>query len=90
MKKIEILGLIAYELSSACALVFGQTAAAIPVAIIRGYEYEINETANVANSLIPKASPADMAKAIKASMRATSYTRGLKKRILLRIASWFV
>jgi coenzyme F420-0:L-glutamate ligase/coenzyme F420-1:gamma-L-glutamate ligase len=45
--------LTAHELCSASALVFGQTDAGIPVAIIRGCEYQINETANIANTILP-------------------------------------
>jgi coenzyme F420-0:L-glutamate ligase/coenzyme F420-1:gamma-L-glutamate ligase len=79
--------LIAYELTAASALVFGQVNAGIPAAVIRGYEYEINETANITNSIQQHSS--DAHKAIKATMRATSYAWGLKG-YLLRIASWFV
>jgi len=82
--------LTAHELTAASALVFGQTKAGIPVAIIRGCEYEINETENISNTLVPQAGNTDIAKAIKAAIRATSYAKGLKQRLLLRIASWFV
>jgi len=81
---------VAYELTAASALVFGQTGAGIPAAIIRGCEYEFNETANIANTLLPSAEKAGIAEAIKATMQATSYARALKERLLLRIASWFV
>jgi coenzyme F420-0:L-glutamate ligase/coenzyme F420-1:gamma-L-glutamate ligase len=82
--------LVAYELTSAAALLFGQTGAGIPVVVIRGCEYEINETENVSNTLLPRAGDADLGKAVKATMRATSYARGLKERLLLQIASWFM
>jgi coenzyme F420-0:L-glutamate ligase/coenzyme F420-1:gamma-L-glutamate ligase len=82
--------LVAYELCSASAILFGQTGAGIPVAIIRGCEYEINETENISNAILPKVGAADAAGAVKATMRATAYAQGLKKRLLLRIASWFV
>lgn len=39
---------------------------------------------------IPKTSGTDVAKAIEATMRATAYAQGLKERLLLRIASWFI
>ena len=81
---------VAYELTSASALLFGQTGAGIPVVIIRGYEYEINETENISNTIFPKKDNTSTFKAIKATMRATAYTRGLKTRLLLRVASWFV
>ena len=82
--------LTAYELTGASALLFGQIAAGIPAVVIRGYEYEINETANISNTLVPKPGDTDIAKAIKATLQATSYASGLKTRLLLRIASWFV
>lgn len=82
--------LTAYELTSASTLLFGQTAGGIPVAVIRGCEYEINETENISNTLWPKSNGAGIVKAIKATMRATAYTRGLKEHLLLKIASWFV
>lgn len=82
--------LVAYELTSASALLFGQTGAGIPVVIIRGCEYEINETENVLNTLLPRADNTEFRKVLKATMRATSYARGLKGRLLLQIASWFM
>ena len=82
--------LVAYELTAASTLMFGQTAAGIPVTIIRGFEYEISETENISNTCVPQTSGADVAKAIKATLRATAYAQGLKTRLLLKIASWFV
>ena len=82
--------LVAFELTSASAIVFGQTGASIPVAVIRGCEYEINETENISNTLCPVPGYTGMAKAIKATMRATAYAGGLKHRLLLQIASWFI
>ncbi len=82
--------LTAHELTAASAIVFEQTEAGIPVAVIRGCEYEFNETANIANTLLQQTNNAGVTKAIKATMRATACARGLKERLLLRIASWFV
>jgi coenzyme F420-0:L-glutamate ligase/coenzyme F420-1:gamma-L-glutamate ligase len=82
--------LVAYELTAAATLVFGQTVAGIPVVIIRGYEYEINETENISNTILPRTNDGDAAKAIKAILRASSYAYGLKTRLVLRIVSWFV
>ena len=82
--------LTAHELTAASTLVFGQTGAGIPVAIIRGYEYEINETENIANTCLPQASDTDTAEALKATLRATAFAQGLKTRLLLKIASWFI
>lgn len=81
--------LVAYELTAASALVFGQINAGIPAAVIRGYEYEISETANIANRIWSHSVDGNTRKAIKATMRATSYAWGLKG-YLLRIASWVV
>lgn len=82
--------LTAYELTAASALVFGQTSAAIPVAVIRGCEFDFNETATVANTLVSQTKNADAVQAIKATMRATACARALKQRLLLRIVSWFI
>jgi coenzyme F420-0:L-glutamate ligase/coenzyme F420-1:gamma-L-glutamate ligase len=82
--------LTAHELTAASALVFGQVNTGIPVAVIRGCEYEINETENISNTILPMASKAGTVKAVKAIMRATAYACGLKMRLLLRIASWFI
>lgn len=81
--------LTAHELCAASALVFGQTGAGIPLAIIRGYEFEINETANVANTMLAGASEG-VGPALKQILLATSYAKPFFKRILLQIASWFV
>lgn len=82
--------LIAHELTSASALLFGQTGAGIPVVVIRGCEYEISETENISNTLLPSASGNGIAEAIKAILRATACARGLKQCLLLKISSWFV
>lgn len=82
--------LTAYELTAASTLVFGQTAGGIPVAVIRGCEYERSETANILNTLWSWTSDDGVKKAIKDTLRATSYAKGLKTRLLLQIASWFV
>ncbi|MGD0078708.1 MAG: hypothetical protein ABSB91_08820, partial [Sedimentisphaerales bacterium] len=82
--------LTAHELCAASALVFGQTGAGIPVAVIRGYDYQINEEANVANTMLAGASGAALQNLIKQTLIATSYTKPLFKRLLLRLASWFV
>jgi coenzyme F420-0:L-glutamate ligase/coenzyme F420-1:gamma-L-glutamate ligase len=82
--------LTANELCAASALVFGQTGAGVPVAVIRGYEFEINETANVANTMLTPPSDKGVQSLIKQTLIATSYTRPLLKRLLLKIASRFV
>ncbi|MGA2322673.1 MAG: coenzyme F420-0:L-glutamate ligase [Sedimentisphaerales bacterium] len=81
--------LIGHELCSASALVFGQTGAGIPVAIIRGYEYKINESANVGNTMLHGFSEgANLA--IKQTLIATSWAKPFFKRLLMRIAARFV
>ena len=82
--------LIAYELTSASALLFGQVGAGIPVVIIRNYEYEINETDNISNTILPRVEGNDITGAIKATVRATACAHGLKTRLLLKIASWLI
>jgi coenzyme F420-0:L-glutamate ligase/coenzyme F420-1:gamma-L-glutamate ligase len=82
--------LVANELTSAAALLFGQTGAGIPVVIIRGCEYEPADTENIANTILPILTGTGATKAIKAALRATAHARPLKQRLLLRIASWFV
>ena len=82
--------LTAHEMCSASALVFGQTGAGIPVSIIRGYEYEINETANVANTMLLGNAGDGAGQAIKETIKATSYTKPALKRLLMQIASRFM
>ncbi|MGA2093442.1 MAG: coenzyme F420-0:L-glutamate ligase [Sedimentisphaerales bacterium] len=72
------------------ALVFGQTGAGIPTAVIRGYDYQINEEANVANTMLAGASGAGLQNLIKKTLIATSWTKSPFKRFLFRLASWFV
>jgi coenzyme F420-0:L-glutamate ligase/coenzyme F420-1:gamma-L-glutamate ligase len=82
--------LTAHELCAASALVFGQTGAGIPAAVIRGYEYEINETANVANTMLADPATGGALNAVKDTLVATSYTKPFFKRILMQLASRFV
>jgi len=80
----------AYELTAASALLFGQTGAGIPVAIIRGLQYQVSETENIANTLVPPKDNTQLTDVIKATMRATAHACNLKMRLLLKIASWFI
>ena len=80
--------LTAYELCSASALVFGQTNAGIPVAIIRGYDYQLSEDENIANTIWSQAGSADLFRAVKETVRATAYAFGARYRLMLKIASW--
>ncbi len=82
--------LTVHEITAASALVFGRTGAGIAVAVVRGCECRINEEQNISNTLVPQIDGGGITEAIKATMRATSYACGLKKRLVLRIASWFI
>lgn len=81
--------LVTNELCSASALVIGQSGEGVPVAIIRGFEYEINETANMAETMPARDSEAAV-RTIKEILKVTSYTKPFWKRLLLQIASRFV
>ena len=82
--------LTAHELTAASALLFGQTGAGVPAVIIRGYDYQPSESANIANTLLAPGTGTAITNTIKATLRATSYARPLRQRLLLRIASWLV
>lgn len=82
--------LVAHELTAASALVFGQVSARIPVAIIRGYDYEISETKNIANTLLPGGNGAELVKMVKRTIKATANVNGVKQRLFLKFASRFV
>jgi coenzyme F420-0:L-glutamate ligase/coenzyme F420-1:gamma-L-glutamate ligase len=81
--------LVANELTAASALLFGQAGAGIPAAVIRGCEYEPSETANISNTIWPRTN-GSLKKAVKETIKATSYTLNWPKRLLLQIISWFV
>lgn len=83
--------LIAQEIASASALLFGQISNDIPVAIIRGYDYDIDETKNISNTLRFEGGENDVLQIIRETMRLTSYvTEGFRKKLLLRVGSWFI
>ena len=82
--------LVANELASASALLFGQGPAGIPVAVVRGYSYQISESENIANTLPTQAGRRKVAEAIRETIRATACARPFRQRLLLKIASWFI
>ncbi len=82
--------LVGLEMTAASALLFGQTDSGIPVTIIRGYQYQFDEKSNVSNTLRFAGDEKDILQIVRGTMRVTSYTCGLKHRLLLKIASWFV
>jgi coenzyme F420-0:L-glutamate ligase/coenzyme F420-1:gamma-L-glutamate ligase len=83
--------LVGIELTAASALLFGQTDAGIPVTIIRGYEYQFDETRNISNTMRFAGQEKDILQIIRGTMKLTSYAiEDFGKKLLLRIGSWFV
>lgn len=82
--------LVANELTAASVLVFGQVNEGIPAVIIRGYQFEINETENIANTVLSHIGNEELARTIRLTMQTTAYAKNLKWRLFLKIASWFV
>lgn len=83
--------LVGLEMTAASALLFGQTDSGIPVAIIRGYEYQFDEERNVSNTLRFAGDEKDILQIVRGTMRSTSYAiDGFGRRLFLRIASWFI
>ena len=83
--------LVSWEMTSASALLFGQTDAGIPVTIIRGYEFEIDETRNISNTMRFVGDDKDIMQIVRGTMELTSYTfRSFAKKLVFRIGSWFI
>jgi len=82
--------LTAHQLTAAAALHFGQVNAGIPVVVIRGYEYKVTNTENIANTLWQRRYKQQARRGIKEIIGATAGARPFKQRVLLKIASWFV
>ena len=81
---------LAHELASASALVFGQVNAGIPAVVIRGYDYTVSEIENVANTLRPKGSRKQTRRVIKEIVSATADAKGFRARVLMKLASKFI
>jgi len=81
---------VVHELASASALLFGQVDAKIPAVVIRDYEYTVSETENVANTLRPKGSQKQAKRVIKEIVSATAGAKGLRDRLLMKLASKFI
>jgi coenzyme F420-0:L-glutamate ligase/coenzyme F420-1:gamma-L-glutamate ligase len=79
---------IAYELTAAAALLFGQTDEGIPVAIVRGMDYAPSESANISNTLATDRH--QLRETIKSTIKATANIRGLKNQMLSRGLRLFV
>jgi coenzyme F420-0:L-glutamate ligase/coenzyme F420-1:gamma-L-glutamate ligase len=83
--------LVGQEITSASALLFGQTDAGIPVTIIRGYQYDFDEKRNIGNTMHFAGDKKDVFEIVRRTMELTSYAvDGFKKKILLRIGAVFV
>lgn len=82
--------IVAHELASASALVFGQVNAGIPAVVIRGYDYVVSETENIANTLRPEGSQKQAKQVIKEIVSATADAKGFRNRVLMKIASRFI
>lgn len=80
--------IIAHELTAAAALIFGQTDEGIPVAVIRGLDYQVSQTENVVNALLPD--PSELGKLLGTVITATASIGNLKTRILSRLLRWFI
>lgn len=82
--------IVANELTCTAALICGQTDAGVPVAIIRGYDYQVCETENIANTLIPIGDHKKVPEFLKEILAATACVKDLRQRVFLRVASWFI
>jgi len=82
--------LTAYELTSAAALHFGQVNAGIPAVIVRGYDYNVTNTENIGNTIWAQAKSGKARETIRDILNVTAGTHGFKRRVLLKIISWFV
>ena len=72
--------IIAYELTAASALLFGQTDEGVPVAIIRGLDYEASEDETILNTLVPDRHQFN--DTMSSAIRTTSSSKGFKEQML--------
>lgn len=82
--------IVAHELTCMAALLFGQLTNAICTCIVRGYQYEFDETANIANTLWAHTGGGRMRRLLRDSIRCTSHLKPWPKRLVLHIASKFI
>jgi coenzyme F420-0:L-glutamate ligase/coenzyme F420-1:gamma-L-glutamate ligase len=82
--------LTANELTAASALVFGQVDSKIPAAIIRGFDFELNTTENIANTIIPQVTNEQVKQTIKNIISATACALKPKQQRILKAISWFI
>lgn len=80
--------IIAHELTAAAALVFGQTDEGIPVVVIRGLDYQVSQTENVVNALLPD--PSELRKLLGTVITATASIGSLKTAVLSRLLRWLI
>lgn len=83
--------LVAHELTAASSLLFGQCDAGVPVVIIRGCNYEVSETKNIANTFYFEGGHKGFMKILKQGFRDSSYAvDSIFEKIMFRIGSWFI
>ncbi|MBN1123865.1 MAG: coenzyme F420-0:L-glutamate ligase [Sedimentisphaerales bacterium] len=82
--------IVAHEMTAAAALLFGQLDAGIPAVIVRGYEFEIDESTGIADVLSARMSKADYRMLVRNILKTSSYAHPWPRRWFLRIAAWSV
>ena len=82
--------LTANELTAASALVFGQVDSGIPAAIIRGFDFELDTTENISNTIIPQATDEQVKQTIKSILVATACAMKPKQQKILKTIAWFI
>lgn len=80
--------IMAYELTAAASLLFGQADEGIPVVIVRGLNYEVSEEENILNTLV--ADRDQLRSAVTSAIVATASIRGIKHRIVSWLLRWLV
>jgi len=89
--KLGGIDLVAHEITAASSLLFGQCDAGMPAVIIRGCDYEVSETKNIANTLHFEGSHKGLMKILKQGFKDSSYAVDRpSEKILFRIASWLI
>lgn len=80
--------IVAYELTAASALLFGQTDEGIPVAIIRGFDYETSAEENILNTLV--ADWHQLRRTIASVIKTTGSIKGFKGQMLSWLLRLFI
>jgi len=83
--------LVANELASAAALLFGQCGAGVAVVVIRGCPYEVSDDGGIAETFPSGQSDEDqLRQLLKQTLRASSCLGGFTQRLFLRLAAWLI